>query len=429
MDFKKQNMSTKLKILQINKFHYLKGGSERCFFDTIELLKQNGHEVVVFSMRDEKNLPSRYSEYFAAPVALDKFSFKNILKFFYNYEAAARLEKLIKKEKPDIAHLHNIAHQLSPAITYVLKKHKIPIVQTLHDYKLICPNYKLFSSGEVCYQCRGSKYYNCFLRRCVHNSYAKSFLTMLEAYLHNKILKSYDNAGIFIAPSKFMKNICVQFGIPEKKIAVVNNFIMDDFKLSDGWQRSDPNVLRRKNYLLYFGRLAHEKGVHVLIEAMALIADKDLILKIAGAGPEEKSLNSLIDKLNLHDRVELVGPKYGSKLKYLIKNASAVVIPSIWPENFPYSALEATALGKPVIASDIGGLPEIINTAVPLRRTAEERKNNDFLFKAGDASDLAKKIEEFLAAGMKENKLNENFSSIKHYNGLKKIYENILRSH
>ena len=211
-----------MKILQINKFNYLRGGAERCFLELSKILAEHGNEVITFSMQHEKNLHNQYEKYFTNEVNLNTFSLKNIFKIFYNREAAKKLEALIKKEKPDIAHLHNIYHQISTSIIKVLKKYQIPTVMTLHDYKIICPNYQLFSKNEICYKCQGGKYYNCLVRKCSKNSYAKSFLAMLEAYFNKK---NYDQIDLFIAPSQFMKDICVKFGIPESKIEVIYNFI------------------------------------------------------------------------------------------------------------------------------------------------------------------------------------------------------------
>ena len=217
-----------MKILMINKFHYLRGGSERAVFDLMKLLEINGHQVINFSMRDKKNVASKYDKFFIKNVNFEKFNVINIIKFFYNYEAVNKLKKLVEAEKPDIAHLHNIAHQISPAIISVLKKNNIPIAQTLHDYKLICPNSRLFSQGKICEKCQSGKYYNCFFGKCAHDSWVKSFLGMSEAYLNNSLFKYYNKINIFIAPSRFMKDVCVKFGLPENKIKVIYNFIEAD---------------------------------------------------------------------------------------------------------------------------------------------------------------------------------------------------------
>ncbi|MFA5359349.1 MAG: glycosyltransferase [Patescibacteria group bacterium] len=399
-----------MKIIQINKFYYKKGGSESYVFALSELLEKAGHKVMPFAMADEKNEKTPYDKYFSAPVNLEKFNFKDIVKLFYNREAARQLEKLIKAERPDIAHLHNISHQLSSSIIDVLKKYHVPVVQTLHDYKLICPNYKLFSGGRACYKCRGGKYYNCALNKCVKNSFSKSLLASLEAYFcyWRGIYKKID---LFIAPSKFMKDICVSFGVADNKIKVLNNF---QNKII-----SSSSAISNEPYLLYYGRLSEEKGIEVLAKAMALI-NKNIKLKIIGEGPDFNKIRNLIKKLNLTDRIEMLGAKYGQELNNYVANSKAVIVPSIWPENFPYVVLEAMSAGKPVIASAIGGLKEMITDG-----------ENGFLFKAGDVKSLALAIDKLYNAD--QEKLSsfallssKNYQAENHLTKIIEIYQQLI---
>ena len=155
-----------MKILNINKFFYLRGGAERYYFALSKLLEDNGHKIIPFSMKEEKNFPSSYSKYFVDNLELGNAGLniinKSIRPIWYK-EAQKKLEALIKLEKPDIAHLHLIYHHLSPSILPILKKYNIPVVMTVHDYKLICPNYKLYTKNAVCKRCKGHKYYNAFI--------------------------------------------------------------------------------------------------------------------------------------------------------------------------------------------------------------------------------------------------------------------------
>lgn len=361
-----------MKILQINKFFYLKGGSERHFFAVSDLLRQNGHEVVEFSMNDRRNRPSAYAEFFIGEINYSKSFLSNTFKFLYNFDANRKLAKLIKKERPDVAHLHNIYHQLSPSIIHTLKKYKIPMVLTLHDYKVICPNYQLFNKGEICEKCKGGAYYNCFSGSCIKSSHEKSLLGAIEAYLHRDVLKSYDKIDKFIAPSNFIKNKFIEFGVDGERIEVIENFTE---------MMSDSSGQATDDYLLFFGRLSKEKGVNVLLGAMHEI--DDVKLKIAGDGPEKESFQMAIKNFKLGTRVEFVGEKSGDELTDLVRGAKAIVVPSVWYENMPMNILEAVAMGKVVIASRVGGIPEII-----------EDKQNGFLFRMGDADDLAVKIDE-----------------------------------
>jgi glycosyltransferase involved in cell wall biosynthesis len=404
-----------MKILQINKFFYLKGGSEKYFLELRNLLKKNNHQVIDFSMKDKKNLPSPFSEYFIEPTDLgDPVSFrrpgllfKKILKLIWNKEAQKKLEILIQKEKPDIAHIHNIHHEISLSILPVLKKHKIPVVQTLHDYQIICPNYKLYSQGKICEKCQKHKYYKCFLNKCVRDSYSVSLFVALENYFY-WLSRIYDKIDIFIAPSKFLKNKFIEFGIPENKIVYLPNFMeaqkCHSFSLCHSRESGNPLVnddelknkreiikefrnnknenfsSKQNNYLLYFGRLSEEKGVDVLIKAMLLI-NKNIKLKIVGNGPEKENLKKITEKLKINNQIEFFGYKNQNELKEIIKNSLAVVTPSQWYENCPLSILEAFSFGKPVIASNLGGIPELIKNG-----------GNGFLFEPGNAKDLSEKI-------------------------------------
>ena len=401
-----------MKILQINKFYYLRGGSERHVFGLSDILEEQGHKVIPFSMQDPKNKKSEFEKYFVKPIDLHKFNIINIIKYFYNFDAVAKLKKLIKDQKPDIAHLHNITGQLTPAIIRVLKKHNIPIIMTLHDYRLICPNSQLYSQREICYRCQGGKYYNCLLRKCVHNSFGKSLLAMLESYLNNKFLNYYKHIDLFIAPSQYMKEISARFGIPENKIKVIYNFIPKDINIS---LKTDSK--QTENYLLYFGRLSKEKGIDVLIDAFKEV--KEYNLKIVGSGLEFENIQQKIKKLSLTN-IELLGPKYEKELQELIKGAKAVIIPSVWQENMPYSLLESLDVGKIVIASNIGGMKEVIIDG-----------QNGFLFKPGDSIELVNKIKNLkivdnkaIESNIKKTAL--KFSIEEYVNSLTEIYKKLI---
>ncbi len=403
-----------MKVLQINKFFYLKGGAEKHFFDLIDLLSDSGQEVPVFSMQDKKNLATPYAKYFAAPVDLEKFSFTASLKYFRNWEAIKKLRQLLKDQRPDVAHLHNIAHQLTPAIIKVLKENNIPVIQTLHDYKLICPNYKLFTQNKICYRCRGKKYYNCFTHGCIDGSPSKSFLAMGEMYYNDSWHKYYELIDLFIAPSRFMKDICVFFGIPEDKIIVLNNFInSQDYQPAGAAYQAD-------DYLVYLGRLAYEKGVRTLIEALAK-TNVLARLKIVGSGPEAKNYLELIKKHKLGDRVELVGPKYGQELQNLIRRARAVVVPSLWNENWPFSVLEAMALGKIVIGSRVGGISEMLRDG-----------KDGLLFERGNSAELSRLIDEvyqndYSKIGLAARQAAAGYNPQKYLQAILGIYQGLIK--
>lgn len=364
-----------MRILQVNKFYYPKGGADKYFLDLESALKKNGHEVAVFAMQDQRNLPSPFSKYFVSNFDFNNLNWRQKIaapgRIIYSQEARRKFRCLVEDFRPDIIHIHNIYHQISPSILDVARDYKIPVIMHLHDYKLICPNYSLFANGKPCEDCLPNKYFNCVRNRCFKNSLWKSLLVATEMYIHHRVLKIYErNITAFIAPSLFMKNKVAEPGWPAEKISVIIN------PYPQANEEENNKATEKKDYLLCFGRLSQEKGIDVLIKAAK---NSRLPIKIAGSGPEEENLKQLSEEIG--SPVEFLGFQKGVDLNKLIKEAKAVIIPSISYDNMPLSLLEAMHLEKVVIASKIGGIPEIITDRV-----------NGLLFEPGNSDDLASKI-------------------------------------
>lgn len=403
-----------MRILQINKFFYRRGGSEAYFFDLIKLLERQGHEVIHFAMCHPQNFDSPYSEFFVNEINFEKRQgvirdLKKIGHSLYSLEAKNKLEKLILKTKPEVAHLHNISHHLSPSVFSALKKYKIPVVQTLHDYQLICPNFKLFTEGSVCERCKKYRYWNAILHRCVHNSYLESFAQCLEMWFH-RACKFYENGVYcFVTPSEFLKNKLEAWQVVKtEKLVHIPNFL-DAAQYEPKYEPGD--------YMIYFGRLAKEKGLDVLLRALA---DTDVKLKIVGEGPEKEKLQVLSSKFQ--NDVEFVGYKSGKELHDLIRGSKFVVLPSTWYENYPVSLLETGALGKAAVGSRLGGIPEIIKD-----------DKNGFLVKPNDLEDLREKIQrlwnnrslcEQMGHRAREMVIEKN-SPKEHYEKIMKLYDEL----
>lgn len=363
-----------MKILLVNKFYYQRGGAETYILEIEKKLLSLGHEVAIFSMHHPKNIETSWSKYFISRVSFNEGGMMQRLvgaaRVLYSFEAKKKFQDILKDFKPDIIHLHNIYHQISPSILPVAKKLGIPVVMHLHDYKLICPNYQLFDGKRICYDCLAPHYWKCFFKKCFGNSYLKSFLVSLESFFHHSVLKIYEkNISLYIAPSKFMKELSIKAGVPTEKIITLYNFT-----LSQSLINSLP-----KNYLLYVGRLSSEKGLLTLLEAAKI--DSDIHIKIVGSGTQANILQKMITENKLESQIELTGQKDKQEVMYLLKEARAVIIPSVWLENMPFALLEAMSAGKVVIAANIGGLPELITNGV-----------NGFIFTSGDSNDLVKKI-------------------------------------
>jgi len=407
-----------MKVLLVNKFFFLKGGSETSFFRTARLLKEKGHEVIFFSMDHPLNIESSFSKYFLSQVDFEhsaKFSGKAKAagRVLYSFEARRKLEALLKKERPDIAHLNNIYHQISPSILHSLRKYNVRVVMTLHDYKLVCPVYTLLRNGRICERCAYGRYYHCMLSRCYKNSILKSLLNTLEMYLHHKIIHIYGLVDAFISPSKFLKEKVAGMGFGPKIFHLSNFININEFRVFDS---------KDEKVITYFGRLSKEKGLHTLLSA---VKGLDVRCKIYGDGPIKQELERKIREEPLSN-VSLMGYIPPHRLKTDIQESMFVVLPSECYENNPLSVLEAFALGKPVIGSRIGGIPELIKDG-----------KTGLTFEAGNPEDLREKISYLLnnphgitEMGKNARRLSErDFGSQEYYRELIKVYEIVTKKH
>ena len=408
-----------MKILIINKFYYLRGGTEKYFFEVGKLLQNKGHKVYPFSMKHIRNEPSEHAKYFVSNIDFQSTNgsylkrFKSVFRTIYSTEAQNKLTQLIKVEKPDIAHLNTYCYHLTPSILYALKEAGIPVVHTTHEYKYLCPNQRLFNmySGEICEDCKGEKYYYAVINRCIKNSYASSLIGCTEAYLF-RFSGIYNKAiNFIISPSKFMKNKMVEYGLNSANIEYIPNFI------------EIPNYIPRYSpgeYILYFGGLIANKGIHTLLKAMK--RRTNIQLKIAGEGEIKEDLEGFVSKENISN-VCFVGYKSGDELQELLRKCLFTVLPSEMYENCPYAVLESFALGKPVIGARIGGIPELIDNG-----------RDGLLFEPMNVDDLTEKID-YLANNkelvvemgkMARRKVEERYNSDLHYERLMEVYKQVL---
>ena len=254
-----------MKILQINSCHYRRGGADVVYLNTAELLKQKGHEVFFFSMADEKNLPDAYADYFPKNTDPRNLSiFKKIKlapSFIYNREAYDKLSLLLDEIKPDIAHIHLFLGKLSSSILKVLRKKKIPVVATVHDYRFICPAY-LFLDGQnkICEKCINGFYLNCTLKRCSEGNLFQSLMLSADAYFRKYSMNPINYIHKFIFVSDFIRKKHISFNAeyyPKEKL--LYNFVPDLDKIAPTSIKGD--------YFLFYGRLSREKGIDTLLRA------------------------------------------------------------------------------------------------------------------------------------------------------------------
>ncbi|MCX5800475.1 MAG: glycosyltransferase family 4 protein [Candidatus Eisenbacteria bacterium] len=403
-----------MKILQVNKFFFLKGGAERYFFELSGLLSSRGHKIIPFSMQDPANVPSPYAKHFVSNVILDGTgsTFQKIrtaARVIYSFEARRKLEELIHEERPDIAHVHNIAHQISPSIIGLLKKHGIPVVQTLHDYKLACPAYLMIVRGRLCDACVAGKYYNVLLKRCTHDSLLASGVACAEMYVH-RLTGTFSKVDAFLCPSEFIMGVMRRSGIEAQKLFHVPHFIdLNHYEPRYGGSES----------FIYAGRLSAEKGLKVLLEAKRNVKGFNLV--VAGEGELRERLEAYATN---DGDVSFMGFLPRERLAQVWRDAAFTVVPSVCYENFPYTILESFAFGKPVIAARIGGMPELVRDG-----------ENGFLVEPGNVRDLTEKIlylvsrpDEILRMGRLARETAERtYSAERHYDSIMKLYERMAR--
>jgi glycosyltransferase involved in cell wall biosynthesis len=405
-----------MKVLLINKFYYEHGGAERYFFALKDLLEGAGHEVITFAMAHPSNEPSPYAKYFVSHVDLSKpaFSWQGLRaagRIIYSFEAARKLKELIATERPDVAHLHNIYHQLSPSILKVLKEKKVPTVQTIHDYGYLSPSYGLFDHNVVCERVKPHRYFAAVRHRCVKNSVAASLLDAMAMSYHYRAGLDERLVGRLISPSVFVRNKFAEWGRDISRMRVVPHFIHADAYEPDYAPGSD---------IVYVGRLSDEKGIGVLVAAMGRLPGERL--RIYGTGPMEARLKKYCADMKVPN-VQFMGKVTPSDALMAVASARFVVVPSLFYEPFGLAALESLAMGKAVIASTIGALPELITDRV-----------NGLLVPPGDVDALADAIKmlsgneelisEFGRAG--RARAEERYRPDDHLKSITAIYEEVI---
>lgn len=335
-----------MKVMVANKYYFPKGGAEVVMFDEISLMERANIEVVAFSMTDPRNKWSPYSSHFVSHKSYSGVSpgaaMKSLKTFVHSSEAVEKISVLLDAERPDILHCHNIYHQLTPSIITAAADRGVPVVLTLHDYKTICPVYNQLGKIELCTKCSRDRFAAVLKNRCSNHSLARRMLLWAEARYH-LMVGSYERVTKFISPSRFMRD-AVSTRFEADKIACIPNGVR-----AVEWGGVPPD----RGYVLYSGRLSPEKGVASLLEAHASDRGRWRVV-VAGTGPLMADLRSRFPLAEFKGHLE------GDSLRQQISEASVVVVPSECQENCPLSVLEAMAYSKPVVASRIGGIPEIV---------------------------------------------------------------------
>lgn len=396
-----------MRILNVGHNYFVHGGSDRVLLETEKLLADNGHTVIPFCASNKLNNKSEYSHYFPKAPDPNRSNIFDFPSYFYNFNAKDKIKTLLKHESFDIAHLHIYYGKITTSILNQLKQNKIPIIQTLHEYKLACPVYTMVNKGKECKKCIEGSFYNCVTNRCKNNSFFLSSIMAAEAYF-SRVSGDIDKIDLFLSVSEFHKKIMLEAGVPENKVKVLHNFVNSDDYYFDNNPKHD-------DYFLYFGRIEEIKGIDSLINAFSELPYK---LLVVGGGAY---LDSMLDKIAQYDNISYLGFMNGDELKDVVRKATGVIVPSIWNENCPMNVLEAKSLGRPVIGSSIGGIPELI------------RHNIDgYCFTPGNVDEIKHFVEkvveehECLSLAARQDVI-DRFSHNAYYNKLTKIYEDLIR--
>jgi len=389
-----------MKILHVHNYYQIPGGEKQTVNKQKELLEENGNRVILHCRNNKEILNYSLSQKISFPFHV-----------IYNSKTVKEIREIVEREKPDIAHIHNVFPLISPSIYYVLKNMKIPVVQTVHSYRFLCSNgLFLNNDGKICERCKNGNFFNAMLRKCYRDSYLQTFGMAFTLCLHRKLRTFTNKIDFFIAPSNFLRKKLIEGGIPEKKIVVRPHFVKcGEIKPSYEFD----------NYVVYMGRLSREKGLFALLRAWKKIS---ITLKIIGEGPIRNELENFVSQAEISN-VEFLGFIGGPKRFSILKKAMFMVFPSEWYESFGYTIIESFACGTPVIASRIGGPQELVENGV-----------TGFLFQPGNTKDLLQKISDLmenkkLLLKMRHNarKLaEERYSENVGYKNLMDVYKDTL---
>lgn len=352
-----------MKILHVNKFLYRRGGAEAYMLDLAEMQRERGHEVALFGMRHPENGHHDFARCFPSQVELDppppsiKRRFRATARMIWSRSAMRGIAEVLRRFQPDVAHLHNIYHQLSPSILVPISSAGVASVMTLHDYKLACPSYQLLADGVPCVACVGGGVRHAVVRRCKGGSIGSSAVLAAESGFH-RLIRAYDRVDLFVCPSRFMAAVMGSSPIDERRLRVVPHFVEVPSDLDRGGGLSGNRGCGPPR-IAYAGRLSPEKGVDTLVHAAQLVrAEKKVEFVIAGDGPERPRLDSLARSLD--SPVRFVGRLDRRGTAELLSGSTMSVVPARWYENQPMSILESFGVGTPVVASRLGGIPELV---------------------------------------------------------------------
>lgn len=361
-----------MKIMLVHNFYQNFGGEDLAALADKSLLENHGQQVFFYT-RDNKEI-SAYSlrERFALPVNT-----------IYSWRTRKEVCDIVQQFRPDVAYIQNFFPLISPSVYHTLHRLRVPVVQVVHDFRFMCPNGLFYTEGSICERCKTGNYLNAVYHRCYRDSYSASIVAS-SVIGFGRFSGMLERISAFVCLTEFSRMKLIEAGVPEEKIFIKPHCI-------------DISEIRPKSgdgdHILFLGRLAPEKGIWTLIRACSELGE--VPLKIVGTGPLEHDLRRYVREKRLRN-VEIVGFKSGSEKWDLLLNSLFVVVPSEWYETFCLVVMEAYAAGKPVIGSNLGSLPFVI-----------ENGKSGILFTAGDSTDLREKITHLLEHPSERSRMGE----------------------
>ena len=377
-----------MRIIIANYRYFIAGGPEKYMFKFMDAAREMGIGDIPFSLNNPQNEQTECSRYFAKPrsnqlmFADTKKTIGNLAGIVratvWNFDAEKRLRQLIRNTKPDAVYILHETNHLSPSIIRAAKKEKVRVVHRISDFFMFCAKYDFLCGNEICEACLHGNYKKAIQKKCVKDSISGTLLRVFAMKLY-RTLHIFDEVDHYICTCEFSKAKMIEGGIPSAKISCVPTFI-DAQKIMPCYEND--------RYFLFLGRLAHQKGAIYAIEAMKYLKNTDYVLKITGEisdSDEDQSIWKYIKANQLENKIIFTGFKRGKELEQLISRATSIVCPAIWYENMPNTVIEAYAYGKPVIASKVGSLAEIVID-----------NETGFLFELKCSKDLAQKMLRFV---------------------------------
>lgn len=402
-----------MKILFCNKYNYPFSGTEVYLLELMQVLRAQGHETALFSMADPRGEETAYDEFQLPHIDFKESSgnwqkTKKAAHAIYSVEARRRVRAMIRQFRPDVAHVRNIYHHLSPSILWELKAQNVPVILHLNDFKLLCPSYNFVFRGQSCEACKGGAFWHVLEQKCYPGAGSRIALTT-EAYTH-RLLGTYRRCvDLFLAPSQFVRAKFAEHGWETSKFEVLPHF-----QQMHGLTRPPDD-----GTVVYFGRLSPEKGVDDLLRAMCRVPHRKLI--VAGDGPQRGELQKLADSLGMGN-VEFVGQVNAERRDALIAQSLFTVLPSHAYETLGKTILESYALGRAVVATDTGSRRELVQDG-----------KTGLLYRPGDTEQLASIIRLLDSAPELAAKMgragwefaDRGFKPADHYAKLLELYERV----